>query len=74
MGKISIEEAVKELDRMSKRMKRVASILQSLAYIDNKFEKKADEMMSASLISEEWSESIYKEYIEKKENERRVDS
>ncbi len=63
MGKVKIEEAVKELHRMSKRMKRVARLLSELSNIDDRFEKKSDEMMTASLIAEEWGDSIKDEFI-----------
>lgn len=72
MGKAKIEEAKKELDRMSKRMKRVARLLVELDHIDSEFDKKADELMSASLTIENWSEAIFKEFIEEKLNENRV--
>lgn len=71
MGKTSIEDAVKELRRMSKRMKRVSNTLLNLAHIDERFGAKAEEMEIASLITEEWAESIYEEFLLETENAKR---
>jgi len=72
MGKISVEESVKELQRVSKKLKRVAYLLEGLSHIDPEFSKKADELMMASTITEGWSEDIDKEFLELDRNEQRM--
>ncbi len=71
MGKSTIEELTKELERMSKRLKKVAGMMNNLSHIDSEFEKKVDELMGASLITETWAEDISEEYLEKDRNEKK---
>jgi len=68
MGKVKLEEAVKELHRMSKRMVRISKLFNNLSHVDDEFNKKADELMASSLICDSWADNIFNEFIiEKKE-------
>jgi conjugal transfer/entry exclusion protein len=71
MGKPKIDEPVKELQRMSKRMARVANLMNNLSHIDDRFEKKADELMGASVICDTWADDIFDEYLKEKVNEEK---
>jgi len=71
MGKTSVEDVVKELRRMSKRMKRVSTMLGDLSEKDDRFGTKAEEMEISSNIVAEWSDSIYDEFLKEDEMKKR---
>jgi hypothetical protein len=71
MGKVKLEEVVKELQRMSKRMAKVSRLLTDLSQADDEFNKKAEELMGASLICDSWADSIFNKHLKESLNEER---